>query len=88
MRGLFEISLKKGYPAVSHCILTLCKCVDHRQWEFEHPLRQFPGNRLTPDILNKLESLNASLPRLRDMSHDEIGVCACMHACKGVCVCG
>ena len=75
MRGLFEICLKKGMPAVSHCMLTLCKCVDHRQWEFEHPLRQFAGTRLSPDILNKLEGKKASLPRLKDMSPDEIGVC-------------
>ena len=75
MRGLFEISLKKNLPAVTHCMLTLCKCVDHRQWAFEHPLRQFPGSRLTPDILNKLEGKKASLARLKDMSDDEIGVC-------------
>lgn len=60
-------------------MLTLSKCIDHRQWDFEHPLRQFPGSRLTPDILNKLEGKKASLTRLKDMSEDEIGLCVSLH---------
>lgn len=74
LRGLFEISLKRGLPTVASHMLTMCKCVDHRQWMFEHPLRQFSSNRLPPEILNKLEAKKATLSRLRDMSHDEIGV--------------
>ena len=73
MRGLFEITLKKGMPAIAARMLTLCKCVDHRQWMFEHPLRQFAGDKLTPEILGKLEEKKATLSRLKDMSRDEIG---------------
>ena len=74
MRGLFEISLKRGLATISSRMLTLCKCVDHRQWFFEHPLRQFAGNALTPEILNKLEGRKADVSRLRDMTQEEIGV--------------
>lgn len=74
MRGLFEISLKQGLASIASQMLTLCKCVDHRQWFFEHPLRQF-GGTLSPEILNKLEGKKASVSRLRDMNKDEIGVC-------------
>ncbi len=72
MRGLFEISLKRGLPRVTYHLLTLCKCLDHRLWMFEHPLKQF-GDRLSTEILNKLEMREASLSRLRDMTQDEIG---------------
>ncbi len=74
MRGLFEISLKRGLATVASRMLTLCKCVDHRQWFFEHPLRQFAGSNLSPEILNRLEGKKAEVSRLRDMSQDEIGV--------------
>lgn len=77
MRGLFEITLKRGYPAIASRMLTLCKCVDHRQWFFEHPLRQFAGDKLSLEILDKLENKQASLERLRDMTQDEIGMCIC-----------
>ena len=40
---------------------------------FEHPLKQFAGDRVTQDILDKLEKKKATIPRLKDMSQDEIG---------------
>ena len=73
LRGLFEIFLKRGVPALASLLLMLCKCVDHRQWMFEHPLKQFAGDKLTPDILNKLEQKNATIERLKDLDKDEIG---------------
>jgi len=73
LRGLFEIALKKGLPLLSSHMLTLCKCVDHRLWMFDQPLKQFAGDRVTQDILDKLEQKKATIPRLRDMSQDEIG---------------
>ena len=74
LRGLFEITLKKGFPALAAHMLELCKCVDHRLWMFEHPLKQFAGdNKLTPDILRHLEAKGASITRLKDLDNNEIG---------------
>ena len=72
MRGLFEITLRKGLPTIAARLLTLCKCVEHQQWAFEHPLKQF-RDRLTHDIIAKLEDKKVTLERLRDMTHEEIG---------------
>ena len=91
MRGLFEISLKQGLATIASRMLTLCKCVDHRQWFFEHPLRQFVGSTLSPEILNKLEAKKADVARLRDMSQEEIGgeyYCSASPAMSGGCVNG
>ena len=52
-------------------ILTLCKAVEHQQWEFEHPLKQF--GRLSQDIVDKLDARKTTLDRLKDMSAEEIG---------------
>lgn len=71
MRGLFEITLHQGWPAMAARMLTLCKCMDHRQWAFEHPLRQF--GRLPSELVGKLEARKTTLDRLKDMSADEIG---------------
>ena len=72
MRGLFEIALRRGQPSLAAKMLTLCKCIDLRQWGFEHPLKQF-GDRLPPEVLEKLMDKKMSLQRLRDMSAEEIG---------------
>ncbi len=72
LRGLFEIVLHKGLPLMAARLLTLCKCVEHQQWGFEHPLKQFK-ERLSPDIIAKLEENKVSLSRLKDMSHEDIG---------------
>ena len=53
-------------------LLTLGKSIDKRLWPSENPLRQFPI--LTYETLNKLETKNAHVERLRDMSSDEIGM--------------
>lgn len=72
LRGLFEIALRKGQPSLSSKLLTLCKCVDHRRWMFDHPLRQFSYDRLE-QALTRLEEKKMTLERLRDMTADEIG---------------
>ena len=73
LRGLFEIALHKGQPSLSSKLLTLCKCVDHRRWMFDHPLRQFSYDRLE-QALTRLEEKKMTLDRLRDMTADEIGM--------------
>ena len=72
LRGLFEITLRKCLPVLAARLLTLCKCVEHQQWAFEHPLKQFK-ERLSYEIIVKLEEKRASLSRLKDMTHEEIG---------------
>jgi replicative superfamily II helicase len=41
-RALFEMVLKKGKTFLASRLLTFCKMIDRRIWEFQHPLRQFP----------------------------------------------
>ena len=72
MRGLFEICLKKGWATMSAKTLEISKCLEHQLWSFDHPLRQFT-NRLSFEILNKLEETRTNIDRLRDMSDTEIG---------------
>ncbi len=71
MRGLFEICLKKGWATMAAKTLEISKCLEHQLWSFDHPLRQF--NRLSFEILNKLEEKKTNIDRLRDMSDTEIG---------------
>ncbi|PRP78838.1 activating signal cointegrator 1 complex subunit 3 [Planoprotostelium fungivorum] len=70
-RGLFEMTMKKGWALVSLRLLTLCKMIDRRLWGFQHPLRQFPG--VSGEILHKLEQKNADMDTLLDMEPSEIG---------------
>ena len=72
LRGLFEIALHKGQPSLTAKLLRLCKCVDHRLWMFDHPLRQFSNDKHR-QALDKLEEKKMTLDKLRDMSADEIG---------------
>eukprot|EP01117_Protostelium_nocturnum_P007948 TRINITY_DN2836_c0_g2_i3.p1 TRINITY_DN2836_c0_g2~~TRINITY_DN2836_c0_g2_i3.p1 ORF type:complete len:1451 (-),score=559.69 TRINITY_DN2836_c0_g2_i3:47-4399(-) len=72
LRGLFEITLKKGWATVSLRLLTLCKMIDRRLWSFQHPLRQFPN--VTNEILYKLEQKNCDIDKLTDMEAGEIGI--------------
>ena len=71
MRGLFEICLKKGWSSMSSKILELSKCLEHRMWHTDHPLKQF--TRLSFEIINKLEEKQTTIDRLRDMSDNDIG---------------
>ncbi|XP_065194378.1 activating signal cointegrator 1 complex subunit 3-like [Sycon ciliatum] len=71
MRALFEISLRRGWPATAARLLDLCKSIDHRLWSFQNPLYQF--THLRPDIVDKLEKRKMTVARLRDMTASEIG---------------
>jgi len=71
MRGLHEITLRRGWLVMAIRILTLCKVVEHQQWEFEHPLKQF--GCLSEDIVDKLDAKKTTLDRLRDMGAEEVG---------------
>lgn len=40
-RALFEIALRRGWPALAARTLELAKCFEHRLWPEQSPLRQF-----------------------------------------------
>ncbi|XP_057196381.1 activating signal cointegrator 1 complex subunit 3 isoform X2 [Triplophysa rosa] len=71
VRALFEIALRKRWPAMTYRLLNLCKVIDKRLWGWAHPLRQF--SMLPPSVLTRLEDRNLTVDKLRDMGKDEIG---------------
>ncbi|XP_054637612.1 activating signal cointegrator 1 complex subunit 3 isoform X2 [Dunckerocampus dactyliophorus] len=71
VRALFEIALRKRWPAMTHRLLTLSKVIDKRLWGFAHPLRQFPN--LSHIVLNRLEEKKLTVDKLKEMRKDEIG---------------
>lgn len=71
VRALFEIALRKRWPAMTYRLLTLCKTIDKRLWGFAHPLRQFPN--LSHVVLNRLEEKKLTVDKLKEMRKDEIG---------------
>ena len=71
VRALFEIALRKRWPAMTYRLLTLCKVIDKRLWAFAHPLRQFPS--LSHIVLNRLEEKKLTVDKLKEMKKDEIG---------------
>ncbi|XP_057689624.1 activating signal cointegrator 1 complex subunit 3 [Corythoichthys intestinalis] len=71
VRALFEIALRKRWPAMTYRLLTLCKVIDKRLWGFAHPLRQF--SNLSHIILNRLEEKKLTVDKLKEMKKDEIG---------------
>ena len=40
-RALFEMALRRGWPALAARTLELAKCFEHRLWPEQSPLRQF-----------------------------------------------
>lgn len=56
MRALFEICLRRGWAQLAVRALSMCKIVDHRQWQSSSPLRQFtPGQGgMADDTLRKV----------------------------------
>ncbi|XP_072535818.1 activating signal cointegrator 1 complex subunit 3 [Salminus brasiliensis] len=71
MRALFEIALRKRWPAMTYRLLSLCKVIDKRLWGWAHPLRQF--TTLPTSVLSKLEERKLTVDKLKDMRKDEIG---------------
>ncbi|KAL8186311.1 UNVERIFIED_CONTAM: activating signal cointegrator 1 complex subunit [Gekko kuhli] len=71
VRALFEIALRKRWPAMTYRLLNLSKVIDKRLWGWVSPLRQF--SVLPPPVLTKLEQKNLTIDKLKDMRKDEIG---------------
>jgi activating signal cointegrator complex subunit 3 len=40
LRGLFEITLRRNWASLTQKLLTLCKMLDRRLWDFQSPLHQ------------------------------------------------
>ncbi|EPY18912.1 RNA helicase [Strigomonas culicis] len=76
-RALFEIELERGHPLTTYTFLTLCKCVEHRCWDFEHPLLQFGAwirrASLTDSVWQNLNTKFPSMSLLQEMTPREIG---------------
>lgn len=71
-RALFEIEMQRGHPLTTAVFLTLCKCLDQRCWDFEHPLKQFNMD-LTEAVTKQLEKKRPTMTLLQEMSASEIG---------------
>lgn len=88
-RALFEMELERGHPLTMYAFLTLCQCLEHRCWHFEHPLRQFAraGEQhsphrssamassvwLTDSVWRLLTQRQPRLSQMQDMSAKELG---------------
>ncbi|GAM18810.1 hypothetical protein SAMD00019534_019850 [Acytostelium subglobosum LB1] len=70
LRGIFEITMKRGWCSVSKQVLDLCKMIDHQQWYFETPLRQL--GVLNQEILKKIEESQLSTDDLAEMDPGEL----------------
>nr|DBA26537.1 TPA: hypothetical protein GDO54_010781 [Pyxicephalus adspersus] len=71
VRALFEVALRKRWPAMTYRLLNLSKVIDKRLWGWASPLRQF--SILPPSVLTKLEEKKLTIDKLKDMRKDEIG---------------
>ncbi|XP_069462625.1 activating signal cointegrator 1 complex subunit 3 [Ambystoma mexicanum] len=71
VRALFEVALRKRWPAMTYRLLNLSKIIDKRLWGWASPLRQF--SILPPSVLSKLEEKKLTIDKLKDMRKDEIG---------------
>ncbi|XP_074846926.1 activating signal cointegrator 1 complex subunit 3 isoform X2 [Carettochelys insculpta] len=71
IRALFEVALRKRWPAMTYRLLNLSKVIDKRLWGWANPLRQF--SVLPPSVLTKLEEKNLTVDKMKDMRKDEIG---------------
>ncbi|GET86899.1 ATP-dependent RNA helicase, putative [Leishmania tarentolae] len=76
-RALFEIELERGHPLTTYTYLTLCKCIEHRCWDFEHPLMQFSNwshrVNITDAVWVNLNKRNPSMQLLQEMTAKEVG---------------
>lgn len=72
MRAIFEISLKRGWAALTNKVLNLCKMVERRTWGSQSPLRQF--GTIPEVIIRKLEKNSDILwERYFDLKPQDLG---------------
>lgn len=71
-RALFEIELQRGHPHTTQTFLTICKSIERRCWDFDHPLFQFDYD-FTDSVLEHLNTKRPSMSMLQEMTAKEIG---------------
>nr|CCC95039.1 putative ATP-dependent RNA helicase [Trypanosoma congolense IL3000] len=71
-RALFEIEMQRSHPLTTAVFLSLCKCLEQRRWEFEHPLLQFDVD-LTDAVYRNIEKKRPSMSLLQEMTARDIG---------------
>lgn len=69
-RGLFEYSLKRGWPVTTLNLLKVCKMLELQKWDFHTPFRHFD---LPPQIIARIEESKIPIERFDTMKPDEIG---------------
>ncbi|XP_011308512.1 activating signal cointegrator 1 complex subunit 3 [Fopius arisanus] len=70
-RALFDVMLRKNNAIMASRVLNIAKMLEAQQWDMVTPLRQFFC--LGPEIIQKIEDRQLTIPRLNDMSVREIG---------------
>ena len=73
LRAIFEVCLRRGWAALANRALTLCKMVEHRQWQSASPLRQFSTGGLADDVLRKLEKKDIAWERIVELKPGDLG---------------
>lgn len=68
-RGLFEYSLRRGWPRTSFNLLTICKMIESRAWDSYSPLRKF---NLPFQVIERLENSKLDVGELIEKSDLDI----------------
>lgn len=71
MRAVHEVCLGRGWAQLARRALELCKCVDHRMWPAQTPLRQFHG--MPDELCRSLERRDMEWERLLDLAPADLG---------------
>ncbi|CAD6191493.1 unnamed protein product [Caenorhabditis auriculariae] len=70
-RAIFEIVLWRGWAALAHKVLGLCKMVTARQWQSLNPLHQF--KKIPTEVVRSIDKKNYSFERLYDLDQHQLG---------------
>jgi len=68
-RGLFEYSLKRGWPTTTMNLLKVCKMLELQTWDFHTPFRHFD---LPGEIIERIENSKIPIEQLEVMSDAEV----------------
>lgn len=69
-RALFLIGLNKKWGVFTQIMLELCKSIEKKVWNFDHPLAQFDVNK---QFLKVLRNRKTPMSTLFDLSSSEVG---------------
>ncbi|BES93589.1 activating signal cointegrator 1 complex subunit [Nesidiocoris tenuis] len=72
IRALFEVTLRSNNSLLAGRLLQMALMMEHQQWGWETPLRQF--SNLSHEIIEKIEQRDLSVISLREMDSKEIGL--------------